>query len=575
VKKYLASFVDDTALNWETFLPALALSYNTSYHSTIATTPFELLFGEKARLPSFPNEDIQKVHYGETSAAERFNLLQKLRKLAHTNTNEKGEKTKEQYDKNSMPHNFHIGDKVLIANDFDTTKNPKLVPNWKGPGEIIDINDTNAKIKFKNKVKVLNVAKLKHFYENVEKSAEKESEAETFNQNFNQSENAHHDFNDIFNKAHNEGPITRAKAKLIKYKDAAQLALLLLKSEKDTINSLCDPSKHCGRCESEETYLAESKTLPFQWRQLKLAENRCKQWRLKLMKREAEKINSTEERCHSNVPERFREPLMKVAYKLLSRDEATFEELTPSEQKLWNSFETDQIYRLLTGEPDTVPEFRFNWYTVDTCDGYYEPPQGLPSSTRTVAPPSAPPPAPAAVQPAVVKVKPPKASTSTRARFPSSTTSSNTSSRPSTTPSSPRPSTSGTAPRARYTSSTATASTPPSGYSTTDTAPSRSPTPPVQVHPQPPTATPTNQAKAVTPKGSGRLLRLRPDVNYRDLHLGRNLLLGRQQFLKRCRSTRKSVGKAVQQTVDKVRKVADEFPAISRHSSSSSTASSK
>jgi hypothetical protein len=128
---------------------------------------------------------------------------------------------------------------------------------------------------------VLNVAKLKHFYENVEKFAEKESEAENFNQDFNQrSEKARpdfNDFNDIFNKAHNEGPITRAKAKLIKYKDTAQLALLLLKSEKDTIDSLCDPSDHCGRCESEETYLPESKTLPFQWRQLKLAENRCKQ----------------------------------------------------------------------------------------------------------------------------------------------------------------------------------------------------------------------------------------------------------------------------------------------------------
>jgi transposase InsO family protein len=70
VKKFLQSFVDDTTLNWETFLPALAISYNTSYHSTIATTPFELLFGEKARLPSFPNEDIQQLHYGETSAAE-------------------------------------------------------------------------------------------------------------------------------------------------------------------------------------------------------------------------------------------------------------------------------------------------------------------------------------------------------------------------------------------------------------------------------------------------------------------------------------------------------------------------
>jgi hypothetical protein len=188
---------------------------------------------------------------------------------------------------------------VLISNDFDTTKNPKLVPNWKGPGKIIDINDTNAKIKFKNKVKVLDVAKLKHFYKNIKKSVDKGGDAAQFNQNFNQP---------------------------------------------DTINTLCDPSNNCAWCESEETYLAESKMLPFQWRQLKLAEQCCKQWQLKLMKKEASKINSAEDRCHSKVPERFREPLMKVAHKLLSRDEATFEELTPSEQKLWTSFETDQIY---------------------------------------------------------------------------------------------------------------------------------------------------------------------------------------------------------------------------------------
>ncbi len=58
VKKFLQSFVDDTTLNWEMFLPGLAISYNTGYHSTIATTPFELLFQEKAWLPSFQNEYI-------------------------------------------------------------------------------------------------------------------------------------------------------------------------------------------------------------------------------------------------------------------------------------------------------------------------------------------------------------------------------------------------------------------------------------------------------------------------------------------------------------------------------------
>jgi hypothetical protein len=255
--------VDETALNWETFLPALALSYNTSYHSTIATTPFELLFGEKARLPSFPNEDIQKIHYGETSTAERFNLLQKLRKIAHENATANSQKTKEQYDKKAIPHSFQIGDKVFIANDFDTTKNPKLVPNWKSPGEIIDINDTNAKIKFKNKIKVQNVTKLKYFYENVKKSEDKEGGASEFNQTFNQSDNqAPTHFNDIFNQARNEGPLTRAKAKLIKYKDTAQLALILLKSEDENIDSLCNPEDNCAQCESEDSYFAKFITIP-------------------------------------------------------------------------------------------------------------------------------------------------------------------------------------------------------------------------------------------------------------------------------------------------------------------------
>jgi hypothetical protein len=92
VKKFLRSFVDDTTFNWETFLLALAISYNTSYHSTIATTPFELLFGEKVRLPSFPNKDIQQIHYSETSAAERLNFLQKLRAKVNQFATEHGQK---------------------------------------------------------------------------------------------------------------------------------------------------------------------------------------------------------------------------------------------------------------------------------------------------------------------------------------------------------------------------------------------------------------------------------------------------------------------------------------------------
>jgi hypothetical protein len=94
VKKYLASYVDESTLNWHKWLPALILAYNTSYHSTIAATPFELLFGVKPRLPSLPAPEIERHHYGESFAAEILQMLQQARKLAQQSANAQGENTK-------------------------------------------------------------------------------------------------------------------------------------------------------------------------------------------------------------------------------------------------------------------------------------------------------------------------------------------------------------------------------------------------------------------------------------------------------------------------------------------------
>jgi hypothetical protein len=126
------------------------------------------------------------------------------------------------------------------------------------------------------------VTKLKHFFENIKKSEDEEGDA---NQNFyHDQDQVLKDFSDIFNQVHSDGPVTGAKAKLIKYKDAAQLALILLKSETEYIDSLCNPSDHCAECESKDTYFEDKNLLQFQWRQLKLPEQWCKQWQLKLMK---------------------------------------------------------------------------------------------------------------------------------------------------------------------------------------------------------------------------------------------------------------------------------------------------
>jgi len=63
------------------------------------------------------------------------------------------------------------------------------------------------------------------------------------------------------------------------------------------------------------------------------------------------------------ISESLREPLLNVANKLLGRQRLSFEQLTPSEKELWTKFETSDIYKFLTGETNTVPEFCHNWLT--------------------------------------------------------------------------------------------------------------------------------------------------------------------------------------------------------------------
>ncbi len=169
VKKYLASYMDETTLNWDEFLPALMLAYNTSYHSTIAMTPFELLFGVRPRLPSLPAPEIQCQHYGESFPIECLQLLQHACQIARQNAEKQGLKYKLSFDQTAVPHKFKIDQKVWLSDTTALGKNPKLTPKWVGPYKIVDINDNNDKIEHKpHKFKVIDISRLKAFQEEKE-----------------------------------------------------------------------------------------------------------------------------------------------------------------------------------------------------------------------------------------------------------------------------------------------------------------------------------------------------------------------------------------------------------------------
>jgi hypothetical protein len=95
-------------------------------------------------------------------------------------------------------------------------------------------------VKVGNNIKVLNVEKLKLFL------GETKSDTDNHFEELN------------FNGAQFDRPITRMHAKLIKYKEAAQLALTMLKNEEED-DAMCDiPFDQCPICDAEERYMKDN-----------------------------------------------------------------------------------------------------------------------------------------------------------------------------------------------------------------------------------------------------------------------------------------------------------------------------
>jgi hypothetical protein len=53
IAQYLATFVNESTMGWELYVPTLAFAYNTSFHHSIKAAPFSLTFGLEAHLHMF------------------------------------------------------------------------------------------------------------------------------------------------------------------------------------------------------------------------------------------------------------------------------------------------------------------------------------------------------------------------------------------------------------------------------------------------------------------------------------------------------------------------------------------
>lgn len=165
--EYLRHFINPDQSDWDNWLPFYAFTYNTTPHSATGLTPFEILYGHKASLPSTILAKPEPTYAYDDYVSDLRQKLRFCRDMAHKNLINAKEKSKENYDKKVNVRIFSVGDKILLYDEsVRRGKSKKLGQKWIGPYIIIEkCSDVNFIIKKGKKPYKVHANRIKPFYD--------------------------------------------------------------------------------------------------------------------------------------------------------------------------------------------------------------------------------------------------------------------------------------------------------------------------------------------------------------------------------------------------------------------------
>lgn len=162
VKEYLRHYINKNLNDWNNYIPFFVFTYNTTPHMSTNFSPHELMFGEKATVPSNLTKKPDIVYNYDDYYFELRHKMQTAHEFARENLIKSKQHNKQYYDKYTNPHVFQIGDKVIMENPT----HKKLEQRYTGPYVVLEIiSDINTKIRVKNRDVVMHNNRLKPFFE--------------------------------------------------------------------------------------------------------------------------------------------------------------------------------------------------------------------------------------------------------------------------------------------------------------------------------------------------------------------------------------------------------------------------
>lgn len=143
LKQMLTKVVSRGGKDWDEMLGPVLLAYRTAPHSSTGKSPFTLLYGRDARLPTSLNfyQPTITMPIVETEyARELFKELKQARQLAQKTIQKSQKQQKVQYDKGAKESCVIEGDIVMLK----VEPRFRLDRNYKGPYRVVGVTSTNA-----------------------------------------------------------------------------------------------------------------------------------------------------------------------------------------------------------------------------------------------------------------------------------------------------------------------------------------------------------------------------------------------------------------------------------------------
>jgi hypothetical protein len=166
----LRNFVNEHHTDWDLYTEACVSGYNKRYHDSLKTSPHEVVFGYKPRLPQFT--DVTKPRH--KLAKTHFRNLDMLRSTAKSNLQKATKRSTDQANlKRKVPPRYYPDEFVLILRPRkpkkDSKLTKKLIPHYTKPYKIVkrlsDLIYTAVPMDNPTgKIEVIHVSKMKRYF---------------------------------------------------------------------------------------------------------------------------------------------------------------------------------------------------------------------------------------------------------------------------------------------------------------------------------------------------------------------------------------------------------------------------